>query len=306
MIGSHHGLLLLNKKSGISSFDSLKGVKRAFATGKAGHTGTLDKFATGLLVVLVGRGVKLAPVFKHCDKEYYGTFHFGLETDTLDPEGAVVAQAPLPEREAVESILDSFRGNILQAPPAFSALHINGRRAHELVRQGVEVEMKKRPVTVYRLEIQSWNPPEAVIRVSCSAGTYIRSLARDIALAAGSRAYLSALTRTRVGGFNLESAVEDSGNDENLIHTLRPLDRKLFESAALPYFLIDERASENFIHGRALDRVLEKGQFFSAPGMQLRDEMTAGIFKINDPDKLMGIIGYRNGAWSYGHVFADN
>jgi len=306
MIASRHGLLLLNKKSGASSFDSLKGVKRAFATGKAGHTGTLDKFATGLLVVLVGRGVKLAPVFNHCDKEYYGTFHFGLETDTLDPEGDVVAEASLPSREKVESVLDNFRGNILQAPPAFSALHINGRRAHELVREGVEVEMKKRPVTVYSLEIQSWNPPEAVIRVSCSAGTYIRSLARDIALAAGSRAYLSSLTRTRVGGFKLESAVEDSGNDEDLVNALRPLDRELFESASLSYFSIEERAAKDFIHGRALGGILEKAQYCTPAGMSLNQKTTAGVFKTNDPDTLMGIIEYKNGVWSYGHVFADS
>jgi len=331
-----HGLLLLNKRSGVSSFDSLYSVKRAFDTGKAGHTGTLDKFASGLLLVLVGRGVKLAPLFSHCSKEYTANVIFGKETSTLDPEGEVIGEARIPSREEVENVLESFQGNILQAPPAYSAIHINGRRAHELVREGKEPEMKKRPVTVHELEIVSWSPPEAVIHALVSSGTYIRSLARDIALAAGSRAYLGALKRTRVGAFHLEDAVDSqpsykngannngddikiadkSGVDSEIFRqALRPLDRELFKALSIPYFHIDDKASELFLNGRALDTFL-KSHIDALPATSFESEndsvhsndtmAAAGVFRESDPDRLLGILEYRNEKWSYGHVFANN
>jgi len=300
--GAQHGLLLLNKKSGLTSFDSLKVVKKAFGTGKAGHTGTLDKFATGLLLVLVGRGVKLAPLFSLCDKEYTATVKFGEETDTLDPEGACIAQGPLPSLNDVEAVLDAFRGDILQAPPAYSALHINGRRAHELVREGKEVEMKKRPVTVYSLEVSSWTPPEMVIQVRCSAGTYIRSLARDIALAAGSRAYLSALTRTSVGAFPLADSVDGEG--EALVNALRPMDRELFHSLSLPCFFIDEAAAEGFSHGKPLQRLLAAQ--FSAFALEGNEASAAGVFRKGGAGELLGVLERRDSTWVYGHVFAGN
>jgi len=301
--GGRHGLLLLNKKSGLTSFDSLKAVKKAFATGKAGHTGTLDKFATGLLLVLVGRGVKLAPLFSGCDKEYSATIKFGEETDTLDPEGACIAQGPLPSRQDVEAVLDAFRGDISQAPPAYSAIHINGRRAHELVREGKAPEMKKRPVTVYSLEITSWTPPHAVIQVRCSAGTYIRSLALDIALAAGSRAHLSALSRTSVGCFLIADSVDGEG--EALVNALHPLDRKLFNALSLPCFFVDNNSAKGFFHGKPLQWLLaEEFSNFAAAG---NEAQAAGVFRksaAGETDELLGVVERRDGTWRYGHVFA--
>ena len=279
------GLLLLNKKTGITSFDSLREVKKTYATGKVGHTGTLDKFASGLLLVLIGRGVKLAPLFGDCVKEYTGTIHFGEETDTLDPEGSVIAEAPVPSLDALLAILPRFRGEILQAPPAYSALHINGRRAHELVREGTEPEMKKRPITVHELEILSFSPPEAVIKARVSAGTYIRSLARDIALAAGSRAFLSALTRTAVGGFALKDAP-----------SFLPLDRKLFERLSLPCYTIDDSLAKDFCHGKPLDAITKS--------FKLSGKTYAGVLKNSDPDEILGILEFKNNKWRYSHVFA--
>lgn len=295
-----NGFLLLNKSPGVTSFGALAEVKKAFATGKVGHTGTLDKFASGLLLVLVGRGVKLAFLFEDCVKEYTATILFGAETDTLDPEGAVVARGEIPSREKVEAVLAGFRGDILQAPPAYSAVHINGQRAHELARGGKAPEMKKRPVTVFELEITSWTPPEAEIRARVSAGTYIRSLARDIALAAGSRAHLGALKRTRAGPFRLEDAAVES--DENLICALRPLDRTLFDALSLPVFLVDERAAAGFIHGKPLSGILEDTvrrvpEEYSGP---------AGVFRENSPDELLGVLESRENKWNYRHVFAGN
>ena len=123
------GLILLRKKPGLTSFEALGEVKRALGTGKVGHTGTLDKFAEGLLVVLTGRALKLSPWFVHCDKQYEGVIRFGIETDTLDPEGSPIAEAAPPSREAVEKILSQFTGDIIQTPPAYSAIHIDGKRA---------------------------------------------------------------------------------------------------------------------------------------------------------------------------------
>ena len=222
----YNGLLLLNKSCGLTSFQSLNSVKKTFSTGKVGHTGTLDKFASGLLLVLVGRAVKLNSLFVGLEKEYIGTILFGAETDTLDPEGTVIAEGTIPSREQVEAALAEFRGDILQEPPAFSAIHIGGRRAHELAREGKTPEMKKRPVTVYTLELVSWSPPQATIHVRCSAGTYIRSLARDIALACGSRAHLCTLSRSAIGPFHLENAVKEQGQAEDLQKALIPIDKE--------------------------------------------------------------------------------
>ena len=298
---SRHGLLLLNKKSGLTSFDSLNAVKRAFATGKVGHTGTLDKFASGLLLVLVGRGVKLAPLFSACDKEYTAVVLFGAETSTLDPEGEVIAQAPIPSLPDVEAVLHAFRGEILQAPPEYSAIHINGRRAHELAREGKTPDMKKRPVTIHALEITAWTPPEMTLRVRCSAGTYIRSLARDIALAAGSRAHLSSLVRTKVGAFCLEDSVD--GGSSSLSGALRPLDRELFAALSVSRFFIDDRAAEDFAQGKPLVRLLERGSFEAACGAQ-----EAAVFRQSASDEkgaLLGMLKLRNDAWVYAHVFVN-
>jgi len=288
-----NGLLLLNKMPGVTSFDSLAAVKKTFATGKVGHTGTLDKFASGLLPVLVGRGVKLIPLFKNCAKEYTAEIFFGEETDTLDPEGAVIAKGEVPSREAIEAALESFLGDILQSPPAYSAKHINGRRSYELAREGKEPELKKQPVTIHELSLLSWTPPIGRIRARVSSGTYIRSLARDIALAAGSRAHLTALRRDMVGPFRLEDAA-DPGSKE----ALRPLNPALFEKLLLPCFYIDPKAEEGFAHGRPLEGFLSKEELSM-------NADAAGVFARDRLD-FLGFLGRKNGKWSYGYVFAGN
>jgi tRNA pseudouridine55 synthase len=258
------GLILLNKQSGLTSFDALRGIKRALGTGKVGHTGTLDKFAEGLLLILTGKALKLSQWFTHCDKQYEGTICFGAETDTLDPEGTVIAHAPLPSREAIESILAQFSGDIEQAPPAYSAIHIDGERASALARRGEAPEMKKRPVTIHRLELRSWEPPYAKIFVHCSSGTYIRSLARDIALAVGSRAYLTALVRTQVAGFKLEDAMLGAGEQgagagglgEDSVPCLHPIDKGVFRSLGLPCLDISADDALKAVQGRPLANIL--------------------------------------------------
>lgn len=281
------GLFLLDKKPGVTSFAALDEIKKNLGTGKAGHTGTLDKFAGGLLLVLAGKAVKLAPWFSRCDKEYEGTIHFGVETDTLDPEGVSVFRAEIPSPGSVERALPLFTGDILQAPPAYSAVHVGGRRASELARAGKAPEMKRRPVSVYRLELTFWEPPLAGIRVSCSSGTYIRSLARDLALAAGSRGHLAALTRTRVAGFHLS----DAGG------FCRPIDVSVIEALGIPWLEINSRDVQKIIHGGPLEPILKD----AAPHWTGEKRDSAAVFS---DGSFIAMLEKKERSWKYGYVYS--
>jgi tRNA pseudouridine55 synthase len=296
------GLILLHKRPGITSFDALRDIKRALGTGKAGHTGTLDKFAEGLLLVLTGKALKLSQWFTHCDKQYEGVMRFGAETDTLDPEGAVIADAPLPDRDAVESALTQFRGDIEQAPPAYSAIHIDGERASALARRGDAPAMRKRPVHIHRLELLSWEPPLARIFVHCSSGTYIRSLARDIALAAGSRAYLTSLTRTHVAGFKLEDigsgewgvgSREDRGEVFPIPH-IHPIDRMVFNSIGVTCLDISSADAAKIRNGKPLEHVLHN----------VLHNVLQNVIALFSGDELIAVIERHNNEWKYGYVYA--
>jgi tRNA pseudouridine55 synthase len=283
------GLILLHKQPGVTSFDALRDIKRALNTGKAGHTGTLDKFAEGLLLVLTGRALKLSQWFTHCDKQYEGVIRFGAETDTLDPEGTVIAEAPAPNRDAVESILAQFRGDIEQAPPAYSAIHIDGERASALARRGDAPVMRKRPITIYQLELLSWEPPLARIFVHCSSGTYIRSLARDIALAVNSRAHLTALVRTQVAGFRLE----DVGSGE--VSPI-PINRFVFERLNVPCLDISPADAAKIRNGKPLKHVLHN----------VLHNVIQNVIALFADDELIAVIERHNNEWKYGYVYAHN
>lgn len=208
-----NGIMLYAKSSGPTSFSSLWSIKHALGTEKVGHTGTLDSFADGLLVVLTGNLTHLVPHVTGFTKTYEAIVCFGKETDTLDPTGQVIKTSGSVTKEQLENILPQFTGAILQSPPAFSALHIDGKRASDLVRQGIEVNLERRQVFIYALELLDFADFKntdgctyAKLKITCSKGTYIRSLARDIALALNSCAHLCALRRTQVGPFKLEDA----------------------------------------------------------------------------------------------------
>ena len=201
------GIIFLHKMPGLTSFQALGKLKRVLGTRKVGHTGTLDKFAEGLLIILTGKLTRLNSIITDMDKSYEALIRFGRETDTLDPEGETVATAPIPELEMIESKLSSFKGDIAQIPPRYSAIHIDGKRAHTLARSGQNVEMPSRNITIYALEILSYDAPDLKLRIHCSKGTYIRSLARDLAIACESRGVVQELVRTDVGPFNVENAL---------------------------------------------------------------------------------------------------
>ncbi len=205
-------IVLLAKMPGITSFTSLYNVKRAFNTTKVGHTGTLDNFAQGLLVVCTGRLTKLAGNIIEFDKSYRAVIKFGAETDTLDYEGEVVKEAALPDEQTIRKVVASFVGEQNQTPPVFSAIHVDGKRASDLVRKGVDVELPSRKICVYSADIldieltQDGKVSSCLIDFSVSKGTYIRCLARDIGKACGSAAHLIGLFRTRVGNFKISDA----------------------------------------------------------------------------------------------------
>jgi tRNA pseudouridine55 synthase len=203
------GILLVDKQEGETSFDVVKKVRKASGVRKVGHTGTLDPFATGLLVVLLGEGTKLSPYLMAGEKHYRGTIRLGIETDTLDPTGRVVKTSPVPplKHGFIKACALHFTGEIEQTPPSFSALKYQGKRAYALARKGIPVILEKRKVQIDRLEIESIDLPEVTIVVTCSGGTYLRSLAADLGERLGPGAHLKSLRRLSSGSFTVDHAV---------------------------------------------------------------------------------------------------
>ncbi|HEY9515016.1 MAG TPA: tRNA pseudouridine(55) synthase TruB [Gemmatimonadaceae bacterium] len=200
------GMLLVDKPAGPTSHDVVAVVRRALGERRIGHAGTLDPFATGLLVLLVGRATRLLPYIDAEPKEYEATVRFGAETDTDDLTGTVVSTAPLPGRDAVENAIAKLTGEILQLPPAYSAKKVGGRRAYAAARKGQVVALVAAPVSVYRWEVRAWREDEIDVTITCGTGTYVRSLARDVGRLAGSGAHLTALRRSRSGPFTVADA----------------------------------------------------------------------------------------------------
>ena len=233
--GHPHGVLLIDKPGGQSSFDVLRDLKRALRVSRVGHSGTLDPMATGLLVVCVGEGTKLATYLTADDKRYVGEVTFGSATNTYDAEGEVVREDPPAllaalTRGEVARALSGFVGRVTQRPPAFSAIKVDGRPLYERARRGEEVEVPTREVVFYALELLSFDEGRhrAVVSAWCSKGTYIRSLAHDLGAALGLSAHLSALRRVASGGLRLEDACEVSAlTPETLAERLIPLERAL-------------------------------------------------------------------------------
>ena len=217
-----HGVLLLDKPIGISSNDALQKAKRLFQANKAGHTGSLDPLATGMLPLCFGEATKVSGFLLDADKRYAVTCRLGARTDTADAEGKVVETKPIPALgvDLIERALARFRGAILQVPPMYSALHHEGQRLYDLAREGVEVPREARPVTILELTMSAWTPDSLSLEVRCSKGTYIRTLVEDVAVALGTLAHVTVLRRLSVGPFGLDS----------VMHTLPELEARLAEA----------------------------------------------------------------------------
>lgn len=211
--GGPDGILVLAKPPGPTSHDMVALVRRLTATRRVGHGGTLDPFAGGVLPIFLGRATRVVEYHLGDRKRYRATVCFGATSSTDDLEGSLEAVAgAAPERDAVEAALGAFRGQIEQRPPAYSAIKVAGRRAYALARAGQQPELRPRTVTIHAIDVVDWDAtdpdrPIAVIQVECSAGTYVRALARDLGAAVGNGAYLGSLTRTASGPFRLADAV---------------------------------------------------------------------------------------------------
>jgi tRNA pseudouridine55 synthase len=202
------GVLVVDKPVGLTSHDVVQIVRKGTNIRRAGHTGTLDPRASGVLVILVGPAVRLSEYVSASDKRYQAVVRLGATTDTYDADGRVLNQAPVNiTEEQFENVLEKFVGQIEQVPPPYSAVKVKGRKAYEMAREGEEVDLQPRTIEVYNLELLEWAPPEAVIDVYCSSGTYVRSLAHDLGEELGCGAHLVGLRRTKSGRFTLRDAV---------------------------------------------------------------------------------------------------
>ncbi|MES3034125.1 MAG: tRNA pseudouridine(55) synthase TruB [Gemmatimonadota bacterium] len=200
------GLLLLDKPAGISSHDAVLAARRALGEKRIGHAGTLDPFATGLLVLLTGRATRLLPYIPGEPKVYDASIQFGSETDTEDLLGTVVREAAPPTEADVRTALSAFTGVLQQVPPAYSAKRVDGQRAYEAARAGVTLELKAVEITVHSWELLAWHGDACDVRIVCGGGTYVRSLARDLARHLQSAAHLRGLRRVAAGAFDVADA----------------------------------------------------------------------------------------------------
>ena len=248
------GLLIVDKPAGMTSHDVVTRVRQLARQRAVGHAGTLDPLATGVLVLCLGQATRLIEYLLNHDKSYRAVVRLGQVTDTYDAEGRVVAESagPLPDRPAAEAALAGLRGDILQQPPAYSAIKVHGQPAYRRARRGEDVALAPRRVTIYRLELVAWAPPLATLEVDCSAGTYVRSLAHDWGRALGCGAHLAGLTRTRSGPFTLAEAAPLPALEAEALafrRRLLPMDAALSDSDALQ---LDADESRRLVQGQPI------------------------------------------------------
>jgi len=246
------GVLLIDKPVGLSSNDALTKVKRIVNAKKAGHTGTLDPFATGLLPLCFGEATKFSQDLLEADKTYDAVVHLGVTTTTGDTEGEVVETRPVDVTVSqIEAALARFRGPILQVPPMYSALKRDGKALYEYAREGITLEREARPVTIHKLEMLAYEAPMLTIRVTCSKGTYVRVLGEDIGAALGCGAHLNALRRIEVGALTVAGMVtlEQLQAHADPLSLLAPVDALL---SSFPRVDLTPELAARFLNGQRL------------------------------------------------------
>ncbi len=288
------GVLVVDKPVGLTSHDVVQVVRKGTNIKRAGHTGTLDPRASGVLVILLGPAVRLSEYVSASDKRYQAVVRLGASTDTYDAEGRITRTVPVDHitEEMFEKELQGFVGEIEQVPPPYSAVKVKGRKAYEMAREGEEVELAPRRIHVYHLELLEWAPPEAVIDVYCSSGTYVRSLAHDLGEKMGVGAHLVGLRRTKSGRFTLRDAVP-----------LRKL-REAFEDGSWYQYLIP--AAEALSEWPAIELTVEQMDLIRhghrIPAMISEATMARGI---NEQGELVALMEYvpESGEWQPKKVF---
>lgn len=283
-----NGILLLDKPQGLTSNEALQMAKRQLRACKAGHTGSLDPIATGLLPLCFGEATKISQFLLDSDKVYVAEFKLGVETDTFDSDGRIMAEKQLKaSHREVERALKKFVGDIEQLPPMYSAVKHQGQALYKLAREGIEVERKTRPVTIYHIDVLGWPAEDQIeLEVCCSKGTYVRALAHDLGQQLGCGAHMTALRRLRVGELDIRDAVtlpelealEDSAH-ENL---LQPMDKALVDlpgvtltAMATHYLLQGQAVSMSHPHSPGWVRLYEPGHQFIGMGEILDDGRVA-------------------------------
>jgi tRNA pseudouridine55 synthase len=241
-------VLLVDKPAGITSHAVVDRVRRVLGTRRIGHGGTLDPFATGLLTILVGRATRLLPFVQQDPKVYRATIRFGAATATDDVTGDIVREAPLPSPARVAGAIESMTGHMLQRPPAYSAKQVGGVRAYAAARRGKPLSLEPVAVTVYTWTIVSTSGADCVVDVSCTGGTYVRALARDLGEAANSAAHLVALRRMRSGAFDLAGALTLDELDKGDVKLLSPATAV----SHLPGQALDDLEAKRIMHGQTV------------------------------------------------------
>lgn len=249
------GILNVNKEKGISSARVVSLVRRALNMKKVGHTGTLDLEASGVLPIVIGKATRVSDYMMTKDKVYETELILGAKTDTLDAAGEIIEKSDkVVTKEEFLQAMKTFKGEIEQIPPMYSALKVNGKKLYDLAREGIEIERKKRKVNIYDIELLDFAFPKATIRVTCSKGTYIRTLVDDIGEKLGTLAYVNELARVRVGDFDIKDAIK-SGDlleipKEDLINKLYPIDTALKDFDKIT---LDRKYLDNLVNGQIVE-----------------------------------------------------
>ena len=271
------GILIINKHKGCTSHDIVHKIRK-ISNEKVGHTGTLDPMATGVLPLLIGKGTLCSKYLIEHDKVYRATIKLGIETDTMDMEGKIVqnqnVDVKILKRDLIENVLKSFIGKQEQTPPIYSAIKINGKKLYEYAREGKEVKIQPRTIEIYDIHIEKLyaNNKEIIFKVSCSKGTYIRSLCSDIAKKLGTIGCMSALERLSVGRFDIKESItleKINNNIENIKNNLITIE-KLFDKSE--NIILEDKKLKLFLNG-----------------VQLSRKEQDGVFKIYNNNKFIGI-----------------
>ena len=266
-----HGWVVFDKPLNMTSTQAVGKTRWLFKAQKAGHGGTLDPLATGILPIALGDATKTVPFTMDASKDYVFAIRWGENRDTLDAEGDITATSDIrPRRKSIEDLLPMFIGDIEQIPPKYSAIKVNGRRAYDLMRGGGDVDLKSRNVHIAALDMIDWQEDFVILKLTCGKGTYVRSLARDIAAELGACGYVSYLRRTRVGTFDENNAfslddLEKLCHRGGVLEALRPVQAVLDD---IPVHFVSEKEAIDLKHGRAIAASLSHDQIVSAEDPQ--------------------------------------